>query len=96
MTDPAFREHLSENAVAAYLSGGLTPLERERIESHLVVCPECRREIVAVVKLLSSHRRRVVRLSFAYLAGIIVLATVVARVVKWWHRVRLINVDARR
>jgi anti-sigma factor RsiW len=40
-------KHLSEELLAAFLDGSLAPVERDRVEEHLVECPRCRM-IVAI------------------------------------------------
>ena len=44
-------EHLDSGAVAAYVDRAVAPAERDRIESHLADCPECRDEVVQVTRL---------------------------------------------
>jgi hypothetical protein len=54
-------EHLSlhpdAEEVAAYLDGSLSPEDRVRVQGHLADCGECRREVVAVRRLLRARQR---------------------------------------
>jgi anti-sigma factor RsiW len=52
--------HLESGEVAAYLDGALPRSGRSRIEAHVAVCEECRRELIEVGRLLRTrpHRHR--------------------------------------
>lgn len=88
MPSAASNEHLSENEVAAYLSCSLIPPERERVESHLAECLGCRREMIAVLELLTAWRRRRTRIHMPYLGAMLVLAAVAALFVKSFRSIR--------
>jgi anti-sigma factor RsiW len=88
MTSDASVEHLSEHEVVAYLSRALTSPERARVASHLADCADCRREIVAVVEILTSYRRRRARLRLAYLVGALAVAALAVLLAKSIRRVR--------
>jgi anti-sigma factor RsiW len=92
MANAASDEHLSEDQIAAYLSRTLSRAAREQVELHLVACPECRREVMAVVEILTPSGRPSTSNCLAYLPGFVALATVLAIVltarVKSWIRVR--------
>ena len=49
--------HLTDDESAAYLDRGLSPSERDRIESHLALCPECRAQLVGARRVLTRVRR---------------------------------------
>lgn len=40
--------HLRESELAAFLDGGLTAVERERVEAHIDICDACRAELVDI------------------------------------------------
>lgn len=71
--------HLSPEDVAAYLTRAVTEEERLRIERHLVTCPACCDELVALGHGLSETRKpwvtpmRVGVAAAAVLAGILLL-----------------------
>ena len=44
-------EHLSASAIAGYLDGDLTTVERQAAEAHLDACASCRAELTAVGRL---------------------------------------------
>ncbi|MFN3339932.1 MAG: anti-sigma factor family protein [Dietzia sp.] len=46
-TEPRFlsTDHLSTEAAAAYVDGCLPPAGQVRADSHLALCPQCRREV---------------------------------------------------
>jgi len=48
---------MNELEIAAYLDRRLSGVERERVESHLAGCAECREELVETHKLLRRARR---------------------------------------
>jgi len=50
--------HLGSGDVVAYLERTLPSADRERLESHLVGCAECRREIIEVSRIRRAARRR--------------------------------------
>jgi anti-sigma factor RsiW len=88
MATPPQGEHLRESEVVAYLSDDLMPAERERVESHLAECLECRREVIEVAEILTTYRRRRTKRRLAYLGAILVLAALAALLVKAVHRIR--------
>lgn len=47
--------HLREGELAAFLDGGLTAVERERVESHIDICDACRAELVDIGRAVG-HR----------------------------------------
>lgn len=47
-------EHLGPEVVAAYLERSLPPAEEVRVQDHLARCAPCRREVVAVGRLVRS------------------------------------------
>jgi hypothetical protein len=48
---------MNELEIAAYLDRRLSGAERERAESHLAGCPECRTEVIEADRLLRRMRR---------------------------------------
>jgi anti-sigma factor RsiW len=44
--------HLSAEELAAYIDGRSDPSEWDRMTSHLAACPTCRRELLAVLRLI--------------------------------------------
>lgn len=50
--------HLESREVAAYLDRALRPADRERVESHLADCPDCRREVIEVSRIRHAPGRR--------------------------------------
>jgi len=76
MANAASDEHLSEDQIAAYLSRTLTRSEREQVELHLVACPQCRHEVIAVVDILTPQSRPPTSFCLAYFPGFIALAVV--------------------
>lgn len=48
---------MNEFELAAYVDRRLSPADRERVEGHLVDCPDCRRELVEVRGMLRSAAR---------------------------------------
>ena len=53
--------HLDHKAVApnlsAYIDGALAPQDKERVERHLAVCPECQRDLATLRQTVSLLRR---------------------------------------
>jgi hypothetical protein len=74
--------HPDTEAIAAYLSDGLSPAERQALEAHLAECGDCRGELVGARRLLglrrAERRRRVVlpAAAAAAIAAIVLLAPV--------------------
>lgn len=64
---------MNELEIAAYLDRRLTSVERERVESHLADCAECREEMIESHKLLRRARRPRV----LFLIGVAAAAAVV-------------------
>ena len=62
MTDLLYGEPMTQHPgteeIAAYLSDGLTPLDRTRVEAHLAECRTCRQEVVSARRLLQSRSVR--------------------------------------
>jgi anti-sigma factor RsiW len=51
------REHRWTHAhLSAYLDQDLDPVERERIEAHVVLCPQCRRVLATLGRTLAGLR----------------------------------------
>jgi putative zinc finger protein len=50
--------HLESSEIAAYLDRALPKSERDRVESHLADCAQCRRESVEVLRVRNRMRRR--------------------------------------
>ena len=50
--------HLEAGEVAAYVDRRLAPAERDRVEKHLSVCPECRGEVIEVAHVARTLPRR--------------------------------------
>src|SRR3954454_18237479 len=50
-------EHMNDTELAAYLDRRLTGPERERIESHLAGCAECRHDLLETRQLMRRARR---------------------------------------
>ena len=50
--------HLSDIEAATYLDRTLSAVDRERVESHLASCSECREHVMAGFKLTRSRDRR--------------------------------------
>ena len=50
--------HLEAGEVAAYIDRRLAPAERDRVEKHLSVCPECRGEVIEVAHVARTLPRR--------------------------------------
>jgi Putative zinc-finger len=48
---------VNEMEIAGYLDGGLPALEREAVEAHLAVCPDCRRDLLESKTVLNRVRR---------------------------------------
>lgn len=55
-TDNPSSTHPDTEAIAAYLSAGLSPAERADLEAHLTRCRACRNEVTSARELLP-HRR---------------------------------------
>jgi hypothetical protein len=51
-------EHSSSADIAAYLDGVLAPQDRARVEQHVAECDDCRSELIAVSRVLSTIPRR--------------------------------------
>jgi anti-sigma factor RsiW len=49
-------EHLSEDLLESYLFRRLPPAEVERLDKHLVVCPNCRDRLEAVKTYVDAMR----------------------------------------
>jgi hypothetical protein len=83
MTDPPYpqgnpmRDHLDTDLVAAYAEHRLGREERRVVEAHVAECPECRRELADVVRLLRPARaRRRLLVALPALAAAAVLSVV--------------------
>src|SRR5512144_427962 len=50
--------HLDPNDVAAYVDGALDDAGRARVDSHLADCGQCRAELIAVRRIVTSAPRR--------------------------------------
>jgi len=50
--------HVTADWIAAYLDGGLTREERERLERHLLVCADCRKDLADASELTPRETRR--------------------------------------
>lgn len=55
--DKPRRVHLSSEDIAAYLDRRLSATDRQRIETHLAECDECRSEVVAVTRVVHTKPR---------------------------------------
>ena len=53
--DDPMSPHLSTEALAAYLSGTLSPTEQATLESHLAGCHSCRQEVISARRLIGSR-----------------------------------------
>lgn len=49
--------HVNDGTLHAYLDGELAPVERERVESHLVACPPCRERLAEERALIERASR---------------------------------------
>jgi hypothetical protein len=80
VTDPFSGEPMSQHpateAIAAYLSGTLSPQEQTALETHLARCRPCRREVTTAEHLIRSHPPRTRWLWVAPAAAAAVLAVV--------------------
>ena len=80
MTDPFSGEpmspHPATEAIAAYLSGTLSPPEQNTLETHLARCRPCRQEVTSARRLIGSHPPRGRWLWVAPAAAAAVLAVV--------------------
>ena len=54
---PASVPHLSPTEIAQYLDAATNPLDRPRIEAHLVRCEVCLEEVLAALRLLKPTAR---------------------------------------
>jgi len=50
--------HLRTNELAAFLDGGLSALERDRVVAHIDVCNVCRAELVEIGRAIEPDRRK--------------------------------------
>jgi len=73
-------EHLTDADVAAYLDRGLTATRRDRLEAHLAVCGECRREVLEAQQLVK--RVRPFRRAPVWVGSVAAAAAVVLLVAK--------------
>lgn len=66
---------MTSEQIAAYLDGGLAPEERDGLEGHLFVCPECRRDLAEASDLAGPRRARwlVLAVPIAAAAALILL-----------------------
>lgn len=70
-------EHMMDTQIASYLDRRLSDDERERFESHLAECAECRTAVVESEKLLQRVRpRRGMKTAMALAAAAVVLVAV--------------------
>jgi hypothetical protein len=79
MTSPSGHrtEHISDAELAAYLDGNVASADRERIESHLADCDECRRHLIEARKVLGGiGRTRGLRIAATLAAAAVVLVFV--------------------
>ena len=82
MSDESITSHPDTEALAAYLSDGLSPAERQTLEAHLAECRDCRAELVGARRLLvlrrAQLRRKVVlpAAAAAAVAAVVLLAPV--------------------
>lgn len=78
MTSPGHRtEHISDVELAAYMDRNVAAADRERIESHLADCDECRRHLIEARKVLGGiDRTRSLRLVATLAAAAAVLVFV--------------------
>jgi len=70
--------HLTAGDLAGYLDRVLPPPERQRVESHLAECDECRAELVQVARVVRGRRQRrwMIALPAAAAAGVALLLLV--------------------
>ncbi|HEV7594053.1 MAG TPA: zf-HC2 domain-containing protein [Gemmatimonadaceae bacterium] len=79
MTSPSGHrtEHISDAELAAYLDRNVASADRERIESHLADCDECRRHLIEARKVLGGiGRTRGLRIAATLAAAAVVLVFV--------------------
>jgi anti-sigma factor RsiW len=77
-------EHLTSEQLGAYLANTLDPLERANVERHLVVCSDCRRELVEAHRAISTAPD--VRRTKAGWYGVAGLAAAAAVLLVIWPR----------
>ena len=77
MTGESSDIHVSDLEGAQYLDGRLPLLERDRVEAHLAICPECRNHIMEGSRLAraAGRRRRIVSALIA--ASVLLVAALV-------------------
>lgn len=76
MTSPSGHrtEHISDAELAAYMDRNVASADRERIESHLADCDECRRHLIEARTVLGGiGRTRTVRIATILAAAAVVL-----------------------
>ena len=79
MTSPPghTNDHISDAELAAYMDRNVAPAERDRVESHLADCDECRRHLIETRKVLGGiDRTRSLRLVATLAAAAAVLVFV--------------------
>ena len=59
---------LEEAEIAAYVDGGAGAAERERVESHIALCPLCLHSVAELKQLVDAHESAPVRTPAAALA----------------------------
>ena len=70
-------DHLSPDALAAYVDGSLAPDRRAEVEGHLAECPDCRGAALAATRYHAFKRRRL----WLFGAGPLAAAAAIAAVV---------------
>jgi hypothetical protein len=79
-------EHINDAELAAYMDRNVAAADRERIESHLADCDECRRHLIEARKVLGGiHRTRGLRIAATLAAAAVVFVFV--RLEVWPTRV---------
>ena len=71
--------HPTDDDLAAYLDRRLDPAERERLESHVAWCPDCRAQLTAASAVI--RRRAAVRKRWATLAPVAAAAAAIVLLV---------------
>lgn len=66
--------HVTESDLAGYLDNDLAPADRQRVESHLDACAQCRLELVEVQRLAASYQAATPRGVRRWMPAVAVLA----------------------
>jgi anti-sigma factor RsiW len=72
-------DHVTDGEIAGYLDRSLSGPQRERVEDHMAVCPDCRQHLVETKELLEQVRRPRKLLIGGALAAAAAVVFVIAR-----------------